>query len=333
MKQELQPSNQRPSDEIELGDLFRLIQNMFKAVFRWILALFIFLKRSFWILLALVVVGVIVGVVLKHLSPERLITEVIVKPDVESKNYLYDVVAGIQSNIQGKDTIFFNELGIDINELEGFEIDIVPLGNEDADENLEDEILYLELLEKFQGTDFIADILRTEIFDRSTLTHRITFYYKDREKGSQAAERLMKYINANPYFKEVNEITRENAEERIKSHRELVNQIDQLLTSYTQNSRNEAGLASGRLVLTSEEQLDVTGLLNLKNFLVGDIGRKRLELQTNKNPINIIHFGVPQEVQRPLFGKKVILLPTILVAAYLLWSLGLYLNRKAREYE
>lgn len=324
---------QKPSDEIELGDMFKLIRNMFRAIFRVILSLFLFLKKSFWILLILAVSGVVIGIVLKQFSARKLKTEVIVKPDVESKNYLYDVVAGIQANIQGKDTVFFSELGLDITALEGFEVSIEPLADVDENDNLEDEILYLELLEKFQGTDYIADILRAEIFDRSNLTHRITFMYTDRVLGSKAAERLMEYINNNPYFKEVNQITRENAEARIGSHKELVTQIDQLITTFTQKGNQGSAELSGRLILSAEEQMDVTGLLNLKNFLQGDIGRKRLELQINKNPINIIHFGMPQEIQKPLFGKKVVLIPTILIGFYILWSIGLYLNNKAREME
>ncbi len=333
MKQETKNTQQRPSDEIELGDLFRLIRSGFDALFRGILSLFLFFKRSFWILLVLVVAGVVLGLVLKQVSAKRLKTEVIVKPEVESKNYLYDVVAGIQANIQGKDTIFFQELGLDITQLKGFEIAIEPLGEKDEDEDLEDEIKYLEMLEKFQGTDFIADILRDELFSRSTLTHRITFFYQDRQKGSEAAQRLMEYINANNYFREINQITRENAAARIESNQELVQQIDQLIATYGQKGREETSAAAGRLVLSAEEQLDVTGLLNLKNFLLGDIGRKKLELQTNKNPINIIHFGMPQEVQKPLLGKKVVFLPLLLVGLYLLWSIGRYLNRKSGELE
>ncbi|MEP5831285.1 MAG: hypothetical protein ABJ300_13495, partial [Maribacter dokdonensis] len=86
------PSTQNNSDEIDLGQLFQLIGRGFNAVFRWFLRVFLYLKKNLLILIGLVVVGFAIGYGLNQIISKKYKTEVIVKPQLESKNYLYDVV-------------------------------------------------------------------------------------------------------------------------------------------------------------------------------------------------------------------------------------------------
>jgi hypothetical protein len=95
------------SDEIDLGQLFNLINKGFNNLFKRFLRLFLYLKRNALLLLGLVVIGVAIGYLLNQVVSKKLKTEVIVRPQFESKNYLYDVVNEIQANIKAKDTAFF----------------------------------------------------------------------------------------------------------------------------------------------------------------------------------------------------------------------------------
>ena len=64
----------------------------------------------------------------------------------------------------------------------------------------EDDLEYLELLEKFQDNGLVSDIIRTEILNKSSLDHKITFSFKDADKGEEFSRKVMQYINSNNYY-------------------------------------------------------------------------------------------------------------------------------------
>jgi len=117
---------QHNSDEIDLGQLFQLIGKGFNKIFISFLRVFMYFKKNIFILLGLMILGAGIGYGLSQISTKKLKTEVIVKPTMGSKNYLYDIVAEIQANIKSKNIEFFNDIGLPVDNLEGFEISIGP---------------------------------------------------------------------------------------------------------------------------------------------------------------------------------------------------------------
>ncbi|WP_299533689.1 hypothetical protein [Ulvibacterium sp.] len=325
-------NNQNSSDEIDLGQLFQMIQKGFSRIFRGFLRLFIYLKNNAFVLIGLAVLGAGAGFGLNQIVTKKMKTEIIVKPNLESKNYLYSVVEEIESNIKAKDTSFFQPMGIPIDRLKEFKIEIGPLEGDLKGKNLEDQMKYLETLQNFQNTSIISEVIRDEIMNNSSLNHRISFFYKDPVYGQECAKKLMDYINSNPYFEELIHIYQENAKERIEKNEAVIRQLDDLITNYSEKiGEKENSVEKGRIVLDSEESLDMKGLFELKNSLIRDTERKKLELWEQTNVISIINFGKPQQVQKAFFGKNIVLLPTILITTFFLWSIVKYLNKKSTE--
>ena len=241
------------------------------------------------------------------------------------------MVAEIGANIKAKDTSFFNPLGIDINNLNGFEIQIESMGNKKG--KLEDELKYLELLKGLDISRSYADVVRDEILSRNSLNHKITIFFKEGTEGFESAEKLMMYINSNPYFNELIEVYIKNATDRIQNNTDLIAQLDKLIGQYSVNLANQENGASSpnRIILDGEEEIDIRALFDLKNDLIRDIETKKVELKTRENAIKIINFGRPQEVIIPFFGKTLVLLPLLFIGAFLLLSILKYLDKKSQE--
>lgn len=322
-------SGRQASEEIEMGQLFELIRRGFRNLFRAFLRLYLYLKRNALKLGILVISGLIVGFGLSQIVSKELKSEIIVKPNLDSKTYLYDVVSELEANLKSKDTAFFSGLDIDVAMLEGFKVEIQPVDKEEVDD-LTEEVKYLELLDKFKDEEGILDVIRNEIMNKSVLNHRIIFYYKDSQAGRDVATKLMKYINSNEYYNELVVLHTENAETRIRNNQALVAQIDELISRYTLQLGGKER-PEGTLVLSDEERLNVPGLLRLKNDLIRDTEMKRIEIQGNKDAIRIISFGKTQQVIKPFFGEIMIFVPTLLVVLFLLFDFSKYLNRKAKE--
>ncbi|MBT8185747.1 MAG: hypothetical protein KJN76_12955 [Eudoraea sp.] len=327
-----EPTNlNRSNDEIDMGQLLQMIANGFRSLFKRFLRLFVYLKRNAIKLVALIILGLAAGFGLNQIVTKKLKTEVIVKPNLESKSYLYSVIGEIKTNVKARDTSFFKEMGVVVEDLKGFDVTIEPVEKNTIESSTDDDIKYLEMLEKFRGDELITDVVRTEILNRSNLNHKITFFYKDPEIGQELSAKLMQYINSNEYFNELVAVNKSNAEERILQNQNLVKQIDDLLKDFSEKMTRSGQNGEGRIVIDNEDQLDITGLISLKNSLLRDVERKKLELQSQKEAIRVINFGKSQEVQKAFFGKNLVLIPLILILLFFLIDVIKYLNRKSGE--
>ncbi|MGB3144347.1 MAG: hypothetical protein WBB24_09580 [Maribacter sp.] len=249
---------------------------------------------------------------------------------MESKNYLYDVIEEIQSNIEAEDTLFFNSIGIDKIDFSGLEVLISPV--DDNKESTESEMKYLELLQRFENSSAVSDIVRAELQNKSSFNHRIIFFYKNSEIGKVFPEKVMQYINSNPYFEGLIEISRNNALGRIEENQILLKQVDQIILNYTSSLAAKGNTSLGdRIVLDNQEQVNVADLFEYKNLLIRDIEAKKIELKERTKPISIINFGKPQEVRKSFFTKNLVLLPLIFIGVFFLLSLLIFLNNKSRQ--
>lgn len=330
------PSNSsNTSNEIDLGQLFELIKKGFNNLFKWFLRIFLYLKKNLFKLIALVAIGVAIGFAVKTFVPKKLKSEIIVKPNFESKDYLYATIDEIASNIQSRDTIFFKKMGIDMAKLADFNVEIQPIEEEEVDkEVIEQNNKYLETLQNYKDNEFVLGIIKSEILQKSASIHRITFMYKDAIKGEEYAEKIIGYINTNPYFNELQKISTQNAQTRITKNKGLIEQIDNLISSYSKNLANRESATSqsqGMVLFDNENSLNIPNLLGQKNKLIREIENKQIEIVEQTKAINILNFGKTQAVKKPLFSKNLVLFPAILLGGFFLFSLLSFLNKKSKE--
>jgi sensor c-di-GMP phosphodiesterase-like protein len=169
--------------------------------------------------------------------------------------------------------------------------------------------------------------------EKTPLNHRITLTYNASSQGEPLAQAIIKYINTNNFFAELTKTSMDNAKERIEANNFLVEQIDQIVSSYSdQMARSSTASAEGKILLDNEERLDITGLFELKNALIRDTEHKKIELIEQKEPITIINFGRPQKIIKQFFTKTVVQIPLILIGLFFLLDVLRYLNRKAMEH-
>lgn len=334
MGNEIPPSNPSSSDEIDLGQLIDLMRKGLNGIFKGILRVFVFLKKNALKLGALIVIGVALGFLLNTLVEEKLRTEIIVKPNFESKDYLYDAVEEIQANILGKDTLFFKELDIDVNLFRNFKIEIEPIQDEiELDKEMAEEANdYLEILENYKANDFVLDIIKSEILKKSIRTHRIIFTHKNPQKGEEYIAKILEYINSNPYFKNLQTVYALNASSRIENNENLIRQIDKLVTNFSEGLKsNQNQTGQGMILRDGESSTDISSLLSFKSHLTKETEIKKVELAERQEAISVLNFGKTHVFKKPFFNKNIVLMPALLLGLFMLISLVSYLNRKSIE--
>jgi len=321
------------SDEIDLGQLFQLLKKGLDYVFKGALRVFLYFKKNILILIGLCGIGACIGYGLNQISETTKKTEVIVKPNFESKDYLYGIVSELQSKIKGKDNGFYSNLEIGLEELKGFKIEIEPVQAK-SNVDLEKSLKYLEYLGSLKDDNSIKEVIKNEVLESSYVNHKISFYYKNEKLGQAAAKKIMAYINDNDYFKELKEIYLFNSESQIKENEELINQIDLLIANYSKalGSKSSNKKNGERMVLLGgEEGLNIPQLLNLKNSLVESTADNKLLKREYKETIKILSFGGSQQIKKEFFTAKITLIPSILVSLFFIWSLLKFLNKKTKE--
>ncbi len=327
-----QPPQQESTEEIDLGQLFQMIKNGFKSLFKNFLKVFVYFKRNGIKLIALGAIGVGIGLVLNLLISKNLKTEVIVRSNFESKDYLYNVIEEIEANIETRDTLFFQSLDIDVAHLRDFEIAIETIEENKEEETDEEDLKYLELLQNFKDQSFALDIIKSEVFKKSVVNHRITFEYTNALTGSDISTKLLNYLNDNTYFKRVGEVYRQNIASRIAQNTQLIEQIDELVSNYSKGlASKENTIGEGKVYVENENGLNIPSLLTLKTRLVKEIEEKRIDLITTEQTLNVINVGKTQEVIKPVFNRSIVFFPTLFIGLFLLFSWFGHLNKKAKD--
>lgn len=334
----VEPTNSKTNtEEIDLRELFNILGNAFNRLGIYFLLIFLFFKKNFYKLLGLIVIGIVLGYTLNQLITSKYKVDVIVKPNFNSKEYLYDVVDEIQSKLATRDSVFFKELGIQTNLLKNFSITIAPIENAEKDvDNSKKDTEYLKVLQDYKENDFVLDAVRLEILNKIVFTHRITFSFKNLEKGEEYSKILMNYINSNPYYSELQKVYVDNSKSRIENNNKLIAQVDTLVKKYAQQLGYSGSSIDKRdtpIYFDAEKPLDAPGLLSLKNKLIEEIEYNQVKLAELENPISIIHFGKSRKVDKRFFSNAITLAPLILIVIYFLWLFFKYLDNKSRSLE
>ncbi|MBM1105246.1 hypothetical protein JQC67_03745 [Aurantibacter crassamenti] len=331
----MQPNNSpSSSDEIDLSQLLQLVKKALNGVFRGILRIFLFFKRNAIKLAALIIIGVGIGFLLNSFVEDKQQTEVIVLPNFESKDYLYDVVEEIKSKVIANDTAFFEALDIDVNLLKKFKIEIEPIEEEVEDKRLkaEEDNKYLEILQNYKENDFVIDVVKSEVLKKSIRTHRITFTHKNPKRGEEYVSKILAYINSNQHFIELQKAYSHNATLRIEQNNGLIKQIDDLVSKFSESlNLNQNSTGQSLVLLEGENGLNIPSLLMFKNRLVKENEVKQIELIEQKLPISILNLGKTHIVKKQLLNLNFVLIPLLLVGLFFLVSLIAYLNRRSLE--
>lgn len=329
----MQPNTPSSSDEIDLGQLLQLVRRGLNGIFRGILRIFLFLKRNMIKLAGLLVIGVAIGFLLNRVVDDRLQTEVIVKPNFESKEYLYSVVEELKSKILAKDTLFFKNIDIDVNQLRNFKVKIEPIEEElEVDKNMaEENNKYLEILQNYKDQDFVLDVIKSEILKKSDYTHRITFTHKNPVRGADYVGKILNYINSNPHFAQLQQVNSQNAKSRVEKNQDLIEQIDVLVTNFSNGLKSGSNQTSQGMLLESDNASDIYSILSLKSHLIKEIERMQFELAEQNEAISVLNLGKTHVVKKPFFAKNLVLVPVLLLGLFFLASLISYLNRKSIE--
>jgi len=221
------------ADEIDLGIVFHKIKEGFTNFLISIYYGINFIKRNWWKILIVALIGGALGYYLSNSKKHSKTTTIIVQNNFNSSSYVYEAIE--QLNNKTNDSIYLKENGFNPDGIIK-DIEIEPIVN------------ILEILEKtkynsrameplLEKADFEDELLTSELFNTDYSYHRITMI-TNYLGSKKTIENILEYLNNNPKINEIKRVVIEDTKSHIKEINITLNGINNVLDAFSEKPEN-----------------------------------------------------------------------------------------------
>jgi hypothetical protein len=338
-------SEKQVSEEVDLGQLFKLIGNGFKNFFNFIgsilkgiynlllLIMLHFHKRILWYAIA-IVIGLVAGYFLDKDKEPTYSAQMFIETNYRSSRQVYEVITDLNQLAEvDKDSIELSKrLGLTINEasnLKGFYIE------PDIDKNnlMKQFVDYKNELDSISRLEATFKDFEDGLPKYSFVIHKINAISTDKIIFKKLKETLLAEINSNKYLTAIKKVTLDNLEKRKEEIDNEVEVLNALKEEYLKiriiESKKEASIGSGtNLYLGNAEKneliKDETSLVKRIYELENEKQALDVSKVQNQNIVNIISdFPTSGYITEEWYNKMKFILPiasfgiTILIFMFL----------------
>lgn len=238
-----QPVNQNTSDEIDLGQLFQMIGrgfqkffnfigSIFKGIFHIIILFLLFVQKNIIVLAIAVVVGGIGGYFLDTITPEKYVSRMVVEPNFNSVQQLYNNIAFYNDLAAAKDSVAL-ATALNITDREAASIVEIYVDSY-SDENQKIK-LFDEFIRELDTTTVKAIDFENYLENFNSMDarfHQISLISTDNTVAKKTQTAIINSISVNDYFKLQKRINDENLALQDTIYKKQLAEIDSLQSLY-----------------------------------------------------------------------------------------------------
>jgi len=313
-----QNSTNSDNQEIDLSMISNKINRFFGGLGTSIYRGIVFFKRNLLLTGILVVVGAGLGIYL-DISNKSYDSEIIVRPNFGSIDYLYSKIDLLESKIKERDTLFLKSIGIEkpknlnLIEIEPV-IDIYSFVS-NADKNSDQNTQNFELVKLLAEDGDINKIIKDRVTSKNYSSHKIHLRTKGQIQDSKIIIPIMNYLNKNEYYEAIRKTYVKNIAIKMLKNEETINQINELLNQFS-NSTNSTQ-KSDKLVYYNENT-QLNEIIKTKEGLLFELGNQRLELANVDNIIKKTSAVINIKNTESVNGKLKFVLPILFIFGFVL---------------
>jgi uncharacterized protein YfkK (UPF0435 family) len=305
---------QNPDDqELDLSQISRKIGHFFEGIsnriFKWIL----FFKRNIVWVGTLFVIGAGLGFYFDK-NTKIYDNQIIVSPNFGSTDDMYAKIELINAKIGESDTIYLkNVVGIkEPKKLRGIEVSPMT----DVYKFVENKAQNFELIKLMAEDGDMETLIKDQTTSKNYDFHIINFVTKSVLERKEILEPLLAFLDNSDYYNKAKEVYIENSNTKIEANKNMIGQIDGLLSTFAENKLG--GAKSDKSVYINENS-QINDLIKSKNQFVNEIGYIKKELQTHDKVIKEGSSIINVHNTRTLDTKMRVLLPVIFLFTYFLF--------------
>ena len=238
-----QPVQQNNSDEIDLGQLFQMIgrgfqkffnfiASIFKGIFHLIMLFLLFVQKNIVVIGAALIIGGVGGFVLDSITPEKYISRMVVEPNFNSVQQLYNNIAFYNDLAKAQDSVAL-ATALNITEHEAASIKEI-FTDSYSDENQKIK-LFDQFIKELDTTTIKAIDYENYLQNFNSMDarfHQISLISTDNRVAKKAPPAIINSISVNEYFKLQKRINDENLKLQEEIYKNQLAEIDSLQSLY-----------------------------------------------------------------------------------------------------
>jgi hypothetical protein len=315
--------NNNRNEEIDLGDLFRMIKRIFEEIGNVLLRFLNFLLKNAIVLIVLIVIGAIIGYFWQKGEEEFYKTEMIVATSFGTQEYLFKSIEEAKYKFKEPEIPNEERFGLDIEAKVNLEVKAIVNINRFSGE----QKIFLETVNE---SNFLEEEEKLAMFNRNFSYYKITLYHTIDINGREVLKNLMAQIKDNTYYQEIFKTNLESLNNQIQQNEFVIAQIDTLIKNYSKNIGKAE--TSSTTIYNSENTLDLGSVLENRTLLQARQENLKREKITNSEFLRIVDFGnMSQLKERSISSYKIILVPFLFVMLYFGIIIFINIVQKARK--
>lgn len=314
------PNHNDPNTEIDLAQVSAKVKGYFTRVNDSFFDGILFIKRNIIAIAVVVLLGAALGFYMDS-GPKAYAQKIIVHPNFESVDYLYEAVDEINMKIKQRDSVFLKSIGIaHPRQIAKIEIepvvDIYNFMNKSEGEQKEDRDRKLAIFELIAENGNMKDVLTDPTTSKNYENHLITITSRDKAKQSQIVEPVMAYLNSNPYFKQKQAEYINNVNLKLISNDSSIKQVDRVIDYLTDMERKPSGSS-----VYYNETTDLADMMHFKNMLVMEQGKLRLSKTDYTDVIKERGVMLNEKSKSAVAGSMKFIVPVVFFIFFVIFAM------------
>ncbi len=315
--------NTNQSEEIDLGYLFKKIGLFFKNCIKTLFLILAFFQKYIIVVVIIIIIGIGYGYYKDITAKKVYSNEVILIPNVESVDYLYDKVEALNNKIKIKDTVYLKTL-LDTNYRKFRKIEIEPIVDiyNFVSKSRENVDIFRILVQDQKTKEYLDDMTTSKYFKY----HRLKFIIIGKEDSNKIVEDILEEINKNDHFNEYLAAGNENTNLQIEEISLMIKQVDSIIESSTSFSSENKSNQS--VFINDNSQL--ASLINIKRELLDDLLLLNMKSKDEAQIIKPVSFNYNIVYEKRFKIDNIIKYPVILLFLFSLFFFLIYLYKKLK---
>ncbi|MCG2417522.1 hypothetical protein K8089_00710 [Aequorivita sp. F47161] len=315
-------AKQNSSEEVDLGYLLGKFGDFSKSLARSLFLVIDFFKKYLIVIIILVIVGLAYGFYKDYTSTKSYSNELIVIPNFQSVDYLYDKVNELNLKIAAKDSAYLKTvLDTNYSKLKLIEIEpIVDLYN-----FISESRQYVDILKIISQNQDFSEYVENMATSKYYKYHRIRVFAKGKNTSQKIVNDLLAYFNSNEHLQEYQKIYKEVKDFEVKEHYIMIAQLDSLIKSNFDGPKAGASVSVNNIA-------DQYNLVEKKRQLVEYLQQLEIEQNDYTVPIKLVSANFNMEPEKFINISNKVKYPLLLVFLFSLVFFVLYLFKSLKKY-
>lgn len=297
------------NQEIDLSQISKKIGGFFEDIATSFFRGILFIKRNIVVIGILFVLGIVLGFYLDK-SSKSYDNQIIVKPNFQTNDYLYDKINLINSKVLEGDTLFLkNVVGIK-NPKKFGKIEIKPII--DIFKFIENKPENFELIKLMAEDGDIKKVMIDKVTSKNYQFHEITYSTSEVTSNEKTADPILKYLNNSNYYGQIQKESVNNYMIKMVKNDSILNQIDRVLNSFSSKKS-----ANDKLIYYNENT-QLNDIIKTKTEVINEQGYIRLELLNLDKIIKQCSSTLNIKNTESVNGKLKLLFPFLFIMLFIL---------------